>query len=107
MKHPGKAANILQQARLYVPSNEVCDAFYKKFYGVRVTGNMICGGDGSKRGACHGDSGGPFVCEVKGKWALHGAPSFTDSKCNPTAYSVFTRITQYLDWIKENTGITG
>merc|ERR1719495_924978 len=25
------------------------------------------------RSGCHGDSGGPFVCKIGGRWELHGA----------------------------------
>ena len=108
MKHPGSSVSVLQQARLFVPSNKVCDAFNKANIGVGVNGNMICGGDLGKVGGCQGDSGGPFVCDVNGNWELHGAVSFGDRTCNPKkAYTVFARITKYLDWIKQNTGITG
>ena len=71
---------------------------------------MICGGDegNTTLSGCHGDSGGPFVCEVNGKWELHGAVSWGSGICDSKqAYTVFARITKYLDWIKTNTGIIG
>ena len=64
---------------------------------------MICGGDGgaTNRSGCTGDLGGPLVCEVNGKWELHGIASWTHRTCrSDVAYSVFVRVTKYVDWIK-------
>merc|ERR1719494_1722992 len=64
-------------AKMPVVSNQVC---HKKNYAsirIPVTDAMICSGDGgsSRRSGCHGDSGGPFVCNLNGRWELHGAVS--------------------------------
>lgn len=66
---------------------------------------MICAGYGghSNISGCHGDSGGPLVCqnEETGRWTLRGTVSWGDHYCKggPT-YSVFVRISSYIDWIK-------
>ena len=70
---------------------------------------MLCAGYGKENpspiSGCNGDSGGPFVClNRSGDWVLQGAVSWGDYKCrgSPT-YSVFTRISSYVDWIQEQT----
>ena len=70
----------------------------------KVTDRMLCAGHGpsSPTGGCHGDSGGPFVCQtgLNGAWVLHGAVSWGSGRCNTTeAYTVFSRITYFRDWI--------
>ena len=65
---------------------------------------MLCSGDGgeSVRSGCHGDSGGPFVCEVDGRWELHGAVSHGSSRCSSSdSYTVFARITYFRKWLDD------
>ena len=65
---------------------------------------MIClGGAGSS--ACMGDSGGPLVCEENGRWFLRGAASFVKNKqCPKNNYSVYARVSSYIDWISDKIG---
>jgi len=96
---------ILQQVALPVVSNSLCASKNTKVTNVRLDSGMLCAGDGGAtlKGGCQGDSGGPFVCEVGGRWELHGAVSHgADSCSSKEAYTVFARITQYLGWIKNN-----
>lgn len=66
---------------------------------------MICAGYGGRSNisGCHGDSGGPLVCqnEETGRWTLRGTVSWGDHYCKGgPSYSVFVRISSYIDWIK-------
>lgn len=106
IKHPGGMTRFLQQAILPVVSNEQCYNMNRKtIRDIPVTDAMICGGSGGRnlKSGCHGDSGGPFVCQVNGVWELHGSVSYGSSKCSAKeTYTVFARTTYFLDWIKDN-----
>lgn len=55
--------------------------------------------------SCHGDSGGPFVCQnpINRSWILHGAVSWGSPRCDiKDALTVFTRIGQLRNWIDRN-----
>ena len=65
---------------------------------------MVCGGGNNKSG-CHGDSGGPFVCQnaMDKKFYLQGAVSWGNPYCEETShYTVFARIGHYVDWIHQH-----
>lgn len=96
--------SLLQQGMLPVVSSKKCNALNEKSLGIKITDAMICGGDvNSKIGSCHGDSGGPYVCKINGKWELHGAVSHGSGDCDSKkAYSVFSRVNHFKEWIQEN-----
>jgi len=105
IRHPGSMHSYLQQAKMNVVSNAVCHK--KNFAAIRipVTSRMICGGDGGKTiiSGCHGDSGGPFVCKMNGKWELHGDVSHGSSRCSSKdTYTVFARTIYFKKWIEQS-----
>uniref|UniRef100_A0A1A8N1T2 Plasminogen activator, tissue n=1 Tax=Nothobranchius pienaari TaxID=704102 RepID=A0A1A8N1T2_9TELE len=69
--------------------------------GRTVTSNMLCAGD--TRGlddACKGDSGGPLVCRHKDRMTLMGVISWGDGCGQKDKPGVYTKVTHYIDWIK-------
>ena len=67
---------------------------------------MLCAGNDdaiTNQSGCHGDSGGPFVCQNgDGSWTLHGAVSWGSPRCDSKeAYSVFARVAEFRNWIDE------
>jgi secreted trypsin-like serine protease len=102
IRHPGSMHSYLQQAKMPVVSNKVCNAKNYPSIRIKVTDTMICGGDGGKTriSGCHGDSGGPFVCKVNGLWELHGDVSHGSSRCSSRdTYTVFARTFYFKNWI--------
>ncbi|EEB10262.1 trypsin, putative [Pediculus humanus corporis] len=96
----GKESTTQRQAELPVWRNEDCDRAYFQ----PIDENFICAGyaDGGKD-ACQGDSGGPLMVHKGSRWMQIGIVSF-GNKCGEPGYpGVYTRVTRYLDWIRQNT----
>ncbi|KXJ30165.1 Chymotrypsin-C [Exaiptasia diaphana] len=106
----GKTATILQQAEMPVSSHADCAKANKAIAPVDEK-SMVCAGyakQGVHISGCQGDSGGPFVCEENGKWVLRGAVSWGNPKClAESTYTVFARVSSYIDWINEKTSSGG
>jgi secreted trypsin-like serine protease len=64
---------------------------------------MLCAG-GQGKGGCQGDSGGPLACQEGGEWILRGVVSWGHSRCDTGHYTVFARVSSFVNWIN---GIVG
>ena len=103
MTHPGYSVRFLQQLALTIQDNVSCAR--KNTY-TKITDQMLCAANtdvSANQSGCHGDSGGPFVCQNSdGSWTLHGAVSWGSPRCNiKEAYSVFARVGQFRNWIDQ------
>jgi len=100
-KHPGGSVSKLQHASLTIMSKSDCSKTNSKT--VPITDQMVCAKNKSpaRQSGCHGDSGGPFVCQQKsGSWTLHGAVSWGSRYCDiRDAATVFARISNLRQWI--------
>ncbi|RJQ70989.1 serine protease [Pseudonocardiaceae bacterium YIM PH 21723] len=63
----------------------------------------LCVGDTKGKGACRGDSGGPMIIKVNGRWELGGATSRGSSVCGNTP-AIYEKVPAFRDWIKAHTG---
>ncbi|ELW69302.1 duodenase-1 [Tupaia chinensis] len=83
----------LHEVELKVQKDEQCISRYKSRYNYTT---QICVGDPNKRKTSYkGDSGGPLVC----KNVAQGIVSYGKNNGKPPR--VYTRISSFLDWIKE------
>ena len=94
----------LQGIELPVVPPELCAT--PGAYGETITPQMLClGTDKGDQGSCNGDSGGPATVQLSGSARLVGLVSFGRKGCRgPQAYSVFTRVASYVDWVRQSTG---
>ncbi|XP_049314001.1 brachyurin-like [Bactrocera dorsalis] len=96
------ATDLLRWIEVPVMSNRGCNLW---FLG-SVKSTNICIKTTGGISTCNGDSGGPLVYNDGESTILVGATSFGFGLgCQVGWPGVFTRITSYLDWIEEKTGI--
>nr|CAI5866442.1 unnamed protein product [Callosobruchus analis] len=71
-----------------------------------ISDNMLCAGypDTGKKDSCQGDSGGPLVTRKRNssRYEVIGIVSWGNGCARPGYPGVYTRVTQYVDWIKEH-----
>ncbi|KAJ7393860.1 hypothetical protein OS493_003527 [Desmophyllum pertusum] len=110
IKHPGSSHHILQQANLPSVTNSECAKKLATSPGgssLQITPKMICAGvNGTILSGCHGDSGGPYVCQNSaGNWVLQGAVSWGSPRCSAAErYTVFARVGKFRNWIDQMMG---
>ncbi|KAI4902244.1 hypothetical protein NFI96_020294 [Prochilodus magdalenae] len=91
----------LQELEVPIVSNSNCE----NSYGSTITSNMLCAGvpEGGKD-SCQGDSGGPLVIKQNSVWTQAGVVSFGYGCAQPNYPGVYTRVSEYQDWINSYIG---
>ncbi|EAT38237.1 AAEL009843-PA [Aedes aegypti] len=92
--------NVLMKAELPILQWKECRDIWQD---ERIHESNVCAGtrDGLSN-TCSGDSGGPLVQIKSGLFELVGIVSWGRMPCgSPYAPGVFTRVSYYTDWIKE------
>lgn len=96
-------ASELQWAPMRIISQAECVKAYNVLI---IRGTTICAKGSEKQSVCNGDSGGPLVLKSDNR-TLIGVTSFGHtSGCHLGIPQGFSRVTSYLQWIEEVTGIT-
>jgi secreted trypsin-like serine protease len=93
----GSTSDTLQQVAVPIVSNDACDDIYSN-----LTGNMLCAGEElGGEDSCQGDSGGPLLVRASdtAPWQQAGVVSFGIGCARPNIFGVYTRVSQYVDWI--------
>ena len=102
---PVSYPSILRQVTLPLLSSQSCSSVMPN-----ITDNMICAGDVNNGGldSCQGDSGGPLLVESATETVQQiGIVSFGQGCAQPQTAGVYTKVSNYQDWIESNiTGIT-
>ncbi|KAH8359340.1 hypothetical protein KR093_006079, partial [Drosophila rubida] len=92
-----RQSNIKQRIDLPVADQNYCKTKFatKK---ISVISSQLCVGGEYIRDSCDGDSGGPLM-RYKDAWYLEGVVSF-GNRCGLEGWpGVYTRVTEYMDWI--------
>ncbi|CAD7012903.1 unnamed protein product [Ceratitis capitata] len=99
----GPTSDSLMKANLMVIENPVC----QKSYDVPIYSSQVCTNDysGNGRDACQFDSGGPVVLRSS-RMFLIGCISYGQACGQPYGTGVNTRITFFLNWVRQTTGYT-
>ncbi|CAG0886266.1 unnamed protein product [Darwinula stevensoni] len=88
----------LREAEVPVVPGEMCKDVYQDY---SITENMFCAG--YKRGrvdSCAGDSGGPLLCQIHGKWTIYGITSFGEGCGRKGKFGIYAKVPNYVAWIK-------
>ena len=102
--YAGQAVQDLQHASLQIISNKECCEANCDRWTPSIPNKMVCAKNREQANSgCHGDSGGPFVCQgSNGRWSLQGVVSWGSGRCNAfQKATVFTRVSEYMAWINE------
>lgn len=85
-----------------IPNSECVRSYNSQI----IRDTTICAKGNEKESVCNGDSGGPLVLKSDNR-TLIGVTSFgRASGCDDGIPQGFSRITSYLQWIEESTGMT-
>jgi len=97
----GPPAEVLQKVSVPIVDYETCNDAYPGF----ITDNMLCAGlETGGKDACQGDSGGPLIVpDGQGGWKQAGIVSWGSGCAQPELYGVYTKVSNYIDWIDEET----
>jgi len=97
----------LQRASVEVmssPQDVLCSDYPPDYFNNET---MLCAGIPTAGGidTCAGDSGGPLTVDVNGEHVLAGIVSWGSGCAQPNYPGVYTRVTTFLSWITDTTGL--
>ncbi|XP_034041443.1 hyaluronan-binding protein 2-like [Thalassophryne amazonica] len=91
--------SITAQADVTLINQEKCSE--KNIYGSSLDSSMFCAGHlQGGADACQGDSGGPLTCMQNNVHVVYGLVSWGDECGKANKPGVYTRVTQFHNWIK-------
>lgn len=97
-------SDMLLSARVPLVDDHTCNRLYKG----EITQNMVCAGHLAGGGdTCTGDSGGPLICKVDGKYTIMGVTSFGLGCGEANAPGVYARVASLLPWIRRTMNTYG
>lgn len=98
--------NVLRETPIDVILNDECEPLFPF---IPILSDKICVYDTARqlKGACYGDEGSAVVCKETAEstsWTVAGISSFFRTGCNTMWPSVYTRLSNYRQWIEEQVG---
>ncbi|XP_071537008.1 proclotting enzyme-like [Panulirus ornatus] len=97
----GPVSSVLLEVTVPVWKNSDCNAAYEQ----DIIDKQICAGDrAGGKDSCQGDSGGPLMLQQgsQNRWAVVGVVSWGIRCAEPENPGVYTRVSKYRDWIRNN-----
>jgi secreted trypsin-like serine protease len=100
----GKWSKVLKEGNLRIISFEECTGYNRGEKLLSVFDDMFCTLRTDGQSGCDGDSGGPLTVPSKGHHIQLGIVSWGLQLCtDPLHPGVYTKVTNYLQWIEYNT----
>lgn len=97
----GRAPDRLQEIDIPVLPDDVCHDVWKPM--VNVTRQLCAGNRAPLRQPCSGDSGGAMIAKLAHMTYVQlGVVSFSLQNCHESRPEVFTRVSAYMGWIRDN-----
>lgn len=91
---------ILMEVELPILEADTCEMLMVNFFDITET--MICAGGEIGMDACEGDSGGPLSVVEGETHVVVGVSAFGEG-CARDKPGVYSRVSKYLEWIRDNT----
>ncbi|XP_058125825.1 CLIP domain-containing serine protease B4-like [Anopheles ziemanni] len=89
------------KVEMIVQSLQKCKPFYRR-HRASLTETQMCAEGTKEKSACVGDLGGPLMRMVGDVWYQIGLDSFGPKRCGIGFPYVYTDVSKYVDWIREN-----
>ncbi|KFM77424.1 Plasma kallikrein, partial [Stegodyphus mimosarum] len=95
---------LLQKVEVPIISNKECEMWHHwKGINVRIFPEMMCAGyEGGRKDACVGDSGGPLIVYLDGKWTLVGIISAGFGCAQWRQPGIYHSVSSTVDWISSH-----
>ncbi|XP_035211305.1 serine proteinase stubble-like isoform X2 [Stegodyphus dumicola] len=95
---------LLQKVDVPIITNDQCETWHReKGIDITISPEMMCAGyEEGKKDACVGDSGGPLIVMVQGRWTVVGLVSAGFGCAQSRQPGIYHRVPHTVEWLKEN-----
>ncbi|KAF8763943.1 Serine proteinase stubble like protein [Argiope bruennichi] len=95
---------LLQKVDVPIISNTQCEDWHRdKGIDITISKEMMCAGyEEGKKDACVGDSGGPLIVMVHGRWVVAGLVSAGFGCAQEKQPGIYHKVPTTVDWVRES-----
>jgi V8-like Glu-specific endopeptidase len=95
---------LLQKVDVPIISNDLCEKWHhEKGIEITISPEMMCAGyEEGKKDACVGDSGGPLMVVVQGRWTVAGLVSAGFGCAQGKQPGIYHRVPHTVEWLRES-----